>query len=73
MAAAEEQAHESDKKLRKELQTAQRECDEAKRELTEATEELATAQDKIGELELKLEEEKTAPPMRPRLLPRWVL
>ena len=62
VAAAEERARESDKKLRKELQTARRECDVAKRELTEATEELATAQDKIGELELKLEEEKTAPP-----------
>ena len=61
VAAAEERARESDKKLRKELQTARRERDETKRELTEATEELATAQDKIGELELKLEEEKTAP------------
>ena len=59
--AAEERARETKRELTKELQSTRRERDEVKRDLTEATEELATAQEKIRELELRLEEERTAP------------
>ena len=59
--AAEERAREAKRELTKELQSTRRERDEVKRDLTEATEELATAQEKIRELELRLEEERTAP------------
>ena len=59
--AIEERAREAKRELTKELQSTRRERDEVKRDLTEATEELATAQEKIRELELRLEEERTAP------------